>query len=78
MFPGCWDCIRCGGVIFLLFLSSGAPRWGFPRFCAFCWGTRKMKESRLSLSWYPGGELGAGVGATVGLLEAGWWGMSLR
>ena len=30
-----------------------------------------MKESRLSLSWCPGGEFGAGVGAAVGLLGAG-------
>ena len=30
-----------------------------------------MKESRLSLSWCLGGELGAGVGAAVGLLVAG-------
>ena len=34
---------------------------GFPRLGAFCWGTRKMKESRHSFSWCPGGELGAGV-----------------
>ena len=37
-----------------------------------------MKESRLSLSWCPGGELGAGVGAAVGFWGRMWWGMSLR
>ena len=30
-----------------------------------------MKDSRFSLSWCPGGELEAGVGAAVGLLGAG-------
>ena len=42
-----------------------------PWLCTFCWGIRKVKESRLLLSWCPGGELGAGVGAAVGLLGAG-------
>ena len=42
-----------------------------PRLCAFCWGTRKMKESRLSLSWCLGGELGTGVSAAVRLLGVG-------
>ena len=30
-----------------------------------------MNERRLSLFWCPGGELGAGVSAVVGLLGAG-------
>ena len=37
-----------------------------------------MKESCLSLSWCPGGEFGAGVGAAVGLLGAGVVGVCLH
>ena len=47
---------------YLLALPLGVPWWGFPRLCTFCWGTKKMKESRLLLSWCLGGELGAAVG----------------
>ena len=64
---------------YLLAISAlGGPWWSFPRLCAFCWGTRKMKESRLSLSWCSGVELGTEMGASVGLLGRGWWGMFLR
>ena len=37
-----------------------------------------MKEGRLSLSWCPGGELGVGVSAAVGLLGVWVVGVCLR
>ena len=63
--------------IFSLFLSSGVLGWGFPWLCPFCWGIRKVKEGGLSLSWCPGGELGARRSAVVGLLGVGVVGVCL-
>ena len=50
------------------------PRMGFSPALHFLLGTRKRKESYLSLSWCLGGELRAGDGAAVGLLGRGWCG----
>ena len=51
---------------------------GFSVALHFLLGNRENEGSRLSLSWSPRGELGVGVGAAVGFLGVGWWGVSLR
>ena len=64
-----WGCIRCGGVIFSLFLPSGVRGGVFPgsALSTVTPGTRH----RLSLSWCTGGELVVGVSVAVVFLGAG-------
>ena len=50
---------------------------GFSPALRFLLGNQESEGSRLLLSWSPRGELGVGVGATVGFLGVGWWGVSL-
>ena len=62
---------------YLLAISAlRGPGIGFPLALRFLLGHQEINKSRLSLSLCPGGELGAGVGATVGLLGLGVGGMS--
>ena len=44
---------------------------GFSLALHFLLGNQENEGSRLSLSWSPTGELGVGVGATVGFLGVG-------
>ena len=56
---------------FLTMSALRGPMVGFSPALHFLLGNQENEGSHLSLSWSPRGELGVGVGATVGFLGAG-------
>ena len=59
---GCWGCIWCGGMYFLTISALKGPGIRFSLVLHFLLGHQESEgRPSFSLSWCPGGELGARV-----------------